>query len=139
MFTIDDEKIITNLKSYLPQVKLIYLFGSYANGTQTKQSDLDIAVLLDAKLDNVTRWNIAQSLASAWNIDVDLIDLANASTVLCQQVVTQGRLIWGSVDEDDLFAVKTISMYQHLQEERALILNELALDETTPRYKDRSF
>ncbi|MGL4832992.1 MAG: type VII toxin-antitoxin system MntA family adenylyltransferase antitoxin, partial [Shewanella sp.] len=86
--------IINLLRDNIPQLKLIYLFGSYAQGTQHHKSDIDIAVLADASLDNITRWHIAEKLASELDIDVDLVDLRTASTVLCQQVVTQGKRLW---------------------------------------------
>lgn len=124
MYRLDENALISKIQAELPNVKLIYIFGSYAQGTQHPQSDLDIAVFCPKALDNVTRWQIAQSLAAKLDIDVDLIDLHQASTVLCQQILTQGKRLWGSQIEDDRFAVKTMSMYQHLQQERAMILKD---------------
>ena len=118
-------RVISSVRNKVPNVKLIYLFGSYARGEQHASSDLDIAILPIKALDNLTRWQIAQDLACELDIDVDLIDLNTASTVLCQQVITQGQLLWGNAADDDVFTVKTMSMYQHLQAERALILNDL--------------
>lgn len=118
-------RVISSVRNKIPSVKLIYLFGSFASGEQHANSDLDIAILPIKALDNLTRWQIAQDLACELDIDVDLIDLNTASTVLCQQVITQGQLLWGNANDDDIFTVKTMSMYQHLQTERALILNDL--------------
>ena len=118
-------RVISSVRNKIPSVKLIYLFGSFASGEQHANSDLDIAILPITALDNLTRWQIAQDLACELDIDVDLIDLNTASTVLCQQVITQGQLLWGNANDDDVFTVKTMSMYQHLQAERALILNDL--------------
>ena len=118
-------RVISSVRNKIPSVKLIYLFGSFASGEQHANSDLDIAILPIKALDNLTRWQIAQDLACELDIDVDLIDLNTASTVLCQQVITQGQLLWGNANDDDIFTVKTMSMYQHLQAERALILNDL--------------
>lgn len=118
-------RVINSVRNKVPNVKLIYLFGSFASGEQHANSDLDIAILPITALDNLTRWQIAQDLACELDIDVDLIDLNTASTVLCQQVITQGQLLWGNANDDDVFTVKTMSMYQHLQAERALILNDL--------------
>jgi len=117
-------RVISSVRNKIPSVKLIYLFGSFASGEQHANSDLDIAILPITALDNLTRWQIAQDLACELDIDVDLIDLNTASTVLCQQVITQGQLLWGNAN-DDVFTVKTMSMYQHLQAERALILKDL--------------
>lgn len=96
-----NENIIINLlQDNIPQLRLIYLFGSYAQGTQHRNSDIDIAVLADVTLDNIARWQLAQKLSSALDTDVDLIDLRTASTVLCQQVVTQGKRRWGTRQDD---------------------------------------
>lgn len=130
--------IINLLRDNIPQLKLIYLFGSYAQGTQHHNSDIDIAVLADASLDNITRWHIAEKLASELDIDVDLVDLRTASTVLCQQVVTQGKRLWGTEQDEDIFAVKTISMYQHLQDERRAIIDELTTKNCYQRSQEKS-
>ncbi len=124
MYRLDESALISEIQALIPDIKLIYIFGSYAQGTQHQHSDLDIAIFSSKALDNVTRWQIAQSLAARLDVDVDLIDLHKASTVLCQQILTQGKRLWGSQIEDDRFAVKTMSMYQHLQQERAMILKD---------------
>lgn len=125
MLELNKSLIIKLLREKIPHLKLIYLFGSYAQGLQHNHSDIDLAVLSDFALDNVDRWQIAQTLAIALERDIDLVDLRTASTVLCQQIVTQGKRLWGNKQDDDIFTVKTISMYQHLQEERQAILNDL--------------
>lgn len=125
MLELNKSLIIKLLREKIPHLKLIYLFGSYAQGLQHNHSDIDLAVLSDFALDNVDRWQIAQALAIALERDIDLVDLRTASTVLCQQIVTQGKRLWGNKQDDDIFTVKTISMYQHLQEERQAILNDL--------------
>jgi predicted nucleotidyltransferase len=126
MLKLNKTVLINLLKGNISGLKLVYLFGSYAAGTQDKQSDLDIAVLADATIDNVSRWELAQTLACELDIDVDLIDLRFASTVLSQQVIEQGIRLFGTEDEDDKFAMKTMSMYQDLQIERAQILDDFS-------------
>jgi uncharacterized protein len=124
MLKLNKTVLINLLKANMPGLKLVYLFGSYATGNQDKQSDLDIAVLAESSIDNVSRWKLAQTLACELDIEVDLIDLRSASTVLCQQIIEQGIRLWGNQDDDDKFAIKTMSMYQHLQLERAQILDD---------------
>jgi predicted nucleotidyltransferase len=123
MLKLNETALINLLNANISGLKLVYLFGSYAAGTQNKQSDLDVAVLADSTIDNVSRWELAQTLACELDIDVDLIDLRFASTVLCQQIIEQGIRLFGTEDEDDKFAMKTMSMYQDLQLERAQILD----------------
>ncbi|MFT5880461.1 MAG: putative nucleotidyltransferase [Moritella sp.] len=136
MFKLNKILLVNTVRAKFPNVKLIYLFGSFASGEQHTGSDLDIAILPIKALDNLTRWQIAQELACELDIDVDLIDLNTASTVLCQQVITTGKRLWGSRTDDDYFAVKTMSMYQHLQEERSMILDDLAKTSSDNESKD---
>lgn len=131
MLKLNKTVLIDLLKANISDLKLIYLFGSYATGNQDKQSDLDIAVLAESSIDNVSRWKLAQTLACELDIDVDLIDLRSASTVLCQQIIEQGIRLWGTEDDDDKFAMKTMSMYQHLQLERAQILDDFSSKESS--------
>ncbi len=51
--TIEDikEKIYTILKPYLEHVKGVYLYGSYARNEQTPDSDIDILVITDSKIE----------------------------------------------------------------------------------------
>lgn len=114
------------------------LWDVVSQGTQHRNSDIDIAVLAADTLDNIARWELAQKLASALDSDVDLVDLRSASTVLCQQVVTQGKQLWGTQQDDELFAVKTISMYQHLQAERQAIIDDVMANTAAKAHRGES-
>lgn len=81
-----------------PEVKVAYVFGSQAKGTASKLSDVDIAVLLDEKLDSSQRFEMQLRLISdltrlLGRDDVDVAVLNNASLVLAHQVLKYGRLI----------------------------------------------
>lgn len=121
---LDKKSLILSIQHLMPDVRLIYLFGSQADGSATPSSDIDVAVLLKKKLDPVTRFDLEQSLAIELNQDVDLVDLLTASTVLQNQVVMHGKLLFGSENEQTKFEMQVMSMYQHLNEERADILQE---------------
>lgn len=121
---LDKNKLVQTVKNLAPDVRLIYLFGSQADGSSTPSSDIDIAVLLEKKLDPVARFDLEQTLAIALNQDVDLVDLLTASTVLQNQVIMHGSLLFGSENEQTKFEMQVMSMYQHLNEERADILRE---------------
>jgi predicted nucleotidyltransferase len=108
----------------IPDVRLVYLFGSQVDGSATPSSDMDIAVLLKKKLDPVTRFDLEQTLAIKLNQDVDLVDLLTASTVLQNQVIMHGELLLGSENEQTTFEMQVMSMYQHLNEERTDIMQE---------------
>lgn len=121
---LDKQHLIQELLQLLPETRLVYLFGSQADGTATEQSDIDIAVLLPQKLDPITRFDIQESLASKLDRDVDLVDLLFASTVMQFQVTTKGECLYGTANERLKFEVQVMSMYQHLNEERADILRQ---------------
>jgi len=121
---LDKNKLVQTVKNLAPDVRLIYLFGSQADGSSTPSSDIDIAMLLEKKMNPVTRFDLEQTLAIELNQDVDLVDLLTASTVLQNQVIMHGSLLFGSENEQTKFEMQVMSMYQHLNEERADILRE---------------
>ncbi|MCV2402104.1 nucleotidyltransferase domain-containing protein [Marinomonas sp. C2222] len=118
------EKLVQETLLLLPNVKLIYLFGSQVNGHANKNSDIDIAILLDKKLAPVKRFDLQESLAIKLNKDIDLVDLLSASTVMQNQVIQQGELIYGNKATCCQFEMQILSMYQHLNDERADILQD---------------
>lgn len=106
------------------QVKLIYIFGSYATDLQTTASDIDIAVLTNKTLDPVERWKMESELAERLGKDVDLIDLLSASTVMQHQIIQYGLCIYDPENKAAFFEMQVMAMYQHLNEERADILKQ---------------
>lgn len=118
------EKLVQEMLLLLPDVKLIYLFGSQVNGHAHQNSDIDIAILLDKKIAAVKRFDIQESIAIKLNKDIDLVDLLSASTVMQNQVIQQGELIYGDEKTCCQFEMQVLSMYQHLNHERAEILQD---------------
>ncbi|ALO35115.1 hypothetical protein CMT41_10590 [Colwellia sp. MT41] len=115
-------QLITALKQYFPDIKLLYLFGSHVSNQAHKNSDIDLAVLLANKISTVTRWEIQQELAVEFNVDVDLIDLLSASTVMQNEIVNKGNCLYDAKDYKGEFEMQVMSMYQHLNEERSSLL-----------------
>jgi uncharacterized protein len=122
------EQLINNICSlvlkHCEHVRLIYLFGSYAKGQASSQSDIDIAILGKTKFDSVSRWQWQSELAIALKSDVDLVDLLSASTVLQNQVIHDGICIYDAANYSASFEMQVMSMYQHLNDERAEILKQ---------------
>ena len=56
--------------------------------------------------------------------DVDLVDLLSASTVMQNQVIHHGICIYDAANYSALFEMQVMSMYQHLNDERADILQQ---------------
>lgn len=74
----------------LPSVEALYMFGSFARRTASADSDLDLAVLQPTPLPPLRRLEAQRELSVLLDRDVDLVDLATASTVLRSEVVNGG-------------------------------------------------
>jgi hypothetical protein len=81
-------------------------------------------ILPTKKLLPLTRWEFQQALAEKLQREVDLIDLLSASTVLQKEVIANGICLFDKHQYKDLFEMQVMSMYQHLNEERASLLAE---------------
>lgn len=117
-------QILADVQDLLPDVQCVYLFGSHAKGVATAHSDIDIAVQSLAPLEPLQRWEVAEALAARWGCDVDLVDCLQASTVLRWQIVQDGCCLFSVGGAAAQFEMTTLSMYQHLQQERSAILEQ---------------
>jgi predicted nucleotidyltransferase len=126
MAKVSQEQLVNNIRALVLElaenIKLIYLFGSYAQVQANSESDIDIAILGKVKLDSVERWQLQSELAIALENNVDLVDLLSASTVMQNQVIHHGICIYDAANYAALFEIQVMSMYQHLNDERANIL-----------------
>lgn len=119
------QKIIDHLVSHISPYA-IYIFGSYVRQTLRPDSDIDIAFLSDRKIDNMTTFNIAQKLASKLNIEVDLINLNEASTVFQAQIITTGENIYCTDETKRMyFEMSILKQYAKLNEERHIIVKNI--------------
>ena len=97
---------------------LLYLHGSTARGEIHRDSDLDLAVLLDWKAfpTRLARSEARVGLLSAFMAatgrnDVDLVVLNDVTPILARSVVTEGRLLFcRDPDEELAFRTKTLLM-----------------------------
>lgn len=116
------EKIIDFLKSKIPDLQLIYLFGSRADGTQNADSDIDIAfVATNLQISAIQKWTIQQELAIKLNCDTDLIDLDSASITLSHQILSLGKRIYAKEEFDydnyELLIIKRFLDFQQTTKE----------------------
>ena len=123
--TLDKQKIVDMLKSELPTISAIYLFGSQKGGSTTKESDVDIAYLCDKKLSSVERWELSEKLALALSMDVDLVDLSDTNTIFRYQIISTGERIYGSGYKVESFETLAYSFYLRFKEERKPIEDEI--------------
>ncbi len=121
-----DTRLREVVRNAVPEAIAAYVFGSVAAGVAGAASDVDVAVLCRAALDSVARFNAQEAIARDLGVDVDLVDLCSASTVMRMQVITKGRLLF-STDEPERgrFEDFIFSSYARLNEERAAILEQV--------------
>lgn len=105
----------------------VYLHGSWASEYERDDSDLDLAVLADRRLELSERVRFQQRIASELklNLGIDLADLYSANTVFAAVVISSGERIYSAGMAADIFEVKTLSAYARLNEERQEILQSI--------------
>ncbi|MDK9698668.1 MAG: nucleotidyltransferase domain-containing protein [bacterium] len=58
---------------YGERLQKVVVFGSYVRGEETDESDLDVAIVLDPKYDDLTEWNLAGSLFVEIDLAFDVV------------------------------------------------------------------
>lgn len=98
-------------------IKLIYIFGSYAKGKNTTNSDLDIAVLLDGNYNPMNKLSLIGDLTLILKRDdIDLVILNCASPVLRHQIIKYGKLAYMESEEIKVFfEVKVLKVYMDME------------------------
>jgi predicted nucleotidyltransferase len=121
-----ENEIRDHLLVIIPDLKAIYLFGSFAKGEATLDSDIDIGIISEKHVDPTHILHIAQRLAAALNRDVDLLDIDQVPLVMQFRVITTGKNIYSKNPLALLeFETRIISMYQRFNEERKDIISEI--------------
>ncbi|SHF74135.1 Predicted nucleotidyltransferase [Mariniphaga anaerophila] len=107
-----ETKIIDFLRERFDNLSGLYVFGSYATDLHTSQSDLELAFLSPDKISVADRRDMQKALATLIDINIDLIDLKEASVVLRAEILKAGKQIYsGNSYECDKFEMVTYSMY----------------------------
>lgn len=113
--------VIETLKAFKPA--MIYLFGSFGTPSQHPQSDIDIAFLPTVATDPLDCFHAANLLGDQLKRHVDLVNLAEASTVFSKEVLRTGTPI--AIESPALqqqFEMLTLADYARLNEERQPVL-----------------
>lgn len=104
----------------------IYAFGSRVTGTQTPDSDLDLAILVPGYADPVKLWEVAGELANRFGHEVDLLDFRAASTVMQHQILSSGVRLWADPPlQADLFECYVVAEKFRLDEWRAPLVRDI--------------
>lgn len=98
-------------------IKLIYIFGSYAKGKNDKNSDLDIAVLLEKGYNPLDKLSLIGDFTDIFKRDdIDLVILNDANPVLEHQVIKYGKLAYLKDEDVKVFyEVRVLKEYMDME------------------------
>lgn len=98
-------------------IKLIYIFGSYAKGKNDKNSDLDIAILLNKGYNPMEKLDLIGELTDIFKRnDIDLVILNDANEVLKHQIIKYGKIVY--MENEDIkvnFEVRVLKEYMDME------------------------
>ena len=96
------------------EIGLAILFGSYAKGTQTSHSDLDLAIQLvsGSSLTAFQKLDFIEQIGSLLLINIDLIDLNVVGQPLLSQIMKYGKLLKGDQLQYTELAIKNVNTGQ---------------------------
>jgi predicted nucleotidyltransferase len=117
--------ITAHLRSALPDLLAIYIFGSQVDGNAGPASDLDLAILVAGKADPLKLWLLSGELADLAGIPVDLLDLRAASTVMQHQILSKGQRLWAQGIDVGLFESYVLSEKTALDTARGPLLKTI--------------
>jgi predicted nucleotidyltransferase len=109
---------ITSILRGYPEIELAFLFGSFAGGTVTVESDVDIAILCRQTSSFDRREEIRAALCAGMKREVDLVDLNGASPILRMQVLKKGIILIDNASVYEDFFVRTTGEYDDLKRVR---------------------
>jgi predicted nucleotidyltransferase len=127
---VDLQALTDSILPRLPETQALYLFGSTATGGMTRNSDIDIAVLLPVlqagTADKKLSLEVKPFLDEIAGRPVDLINLRMVSVVFKKEIIFTGeRFFTADITAAEEFEMLTMSYYQKLNDERREILEEL--------------
>lgn len=120
-------KISSKLKTIFSKnhIILVYLFGSEATGFKHRESDLDIAILLDKKVRKDKYFEKTLEFPELFrkifpNKQIHILILNEATPLLKHQVLKEGKLIFSKNEEETIkFNLETVHLWEdtkHLRE-----------------------
>ena len=123
------EKMLKQIKKIILEkieCEAIVLFGSYARGTQNKESDIDIAIKPKRKLERKEQFYMSQKLADAINTEVDLVNLDDIGDGFRYEILMNGTTIYCENEfKFELYKLDMYREYLELNESRKLIIDRM--------------
>ena len=89
------DRLVAAVRGRHPSAAGIWLFGSHARGRARDDSDVDLCVLrAPGHVDEPPIALTALTLGEVAGADVDLVDVADADTVLRREMLCLGERVW---------------------------------------------
>ena len=119
----ENKKLEKELKNFFKDAEAIYLFGSFADNTFNKNSDIDIAVLYKNRVDRIKLFNMQSELSLKFNRDVDLVDLQDINDVFAYEIINKSKKLKTSKFTEE-YEYRVWLRYLDLQEDRKIIVED---------------
>ncbi|WP_035294108.1 nucleotidyltransferase domain-containing protein [Clostridium sp. KNHs214] len=115
VISILEENLEKLVKNY--NIRLLYIFGSYAKGKNVSSSDLDIGILLKKDYNPMEKLNLLGELMDIFKRDdIDLAILNSSNSVLKHQIIKYGKLVYMESEELKVdFEVKVLKEYMDME------------------------
>lgn len=119
------EKIIDICKRY-PEIRDVILLGSYAKGTERKDSDIDLGLIVNnyKKLEAKDYLSLISEVSVETGLTSDIGYINSNSLIYSYEAFTKGKLIY-SVDKEsfNLIRCNLMGMYLKFNYERREVLD----------------
>ena len=134
-------KLVENIKTVLIKyefIEFVLIFGSYVEGTQTKMSDVDIAVYLSKDIDLLTVGKIISELEKVTNRKIDFVILNNLyskNPLFAFEIINKSKLLFVR-NSDLLVDYKTRTQLEYFDTEK---LRDASREALRKRIADKKF
>ena len=115
------EKHIKTVLAQHPEVELAILYGSFAQGKETAQSDIDLAIASKRIILTEERVEIAIQISKKLKREVDIVDLNQSNGVLLKEILTKGKVLLG--DQDSALYFQLLKKHLYFQADFMPTLN----------------
>lgn len=108
------------------QCEAIVLFGSYSRGTQSNESDIDIAIKPEKEISKKDLFYLSQELEDIIKKDIDLVNLDNINDSFRYEILINGKTIF--CKDEFKFEMYKLDMYREyleLNESRKAIIDNI--------------
>lgn len=127
----DIVKKCKNILMRYEDIIFVYIFGSYVQGKMRTDSDIDIAIYLEKKMDIETYIEIKMHLSEACKREIDLIVLNDATPLLKYQIYKNNMLLF-TRDKTIETSYKVKTLFEYSDMKRYL---DLSYDRTIDKLK----